>query len=320
MMTTLPTISTLSVANVLNQTGASNLLPAFPHQSVVDKTIEALQRCYSTPLPSFSHSSPNNGTIFFGVDWTKLGKEVAALGFIRSIPKILRVFYDILVRFPKVLTFPLTEIENFIPGLLSFAQPLAVKFAEVENELISQQARLHQAKIKYLVASQELPFTLETCRHVFDEAYSPEDPEYRVLCEGSLKEIYTPYLLNHNYLVVMFALSYTERMGDFIPFLKLCAPNREKVIEEDERKGKLSTQFSEINFSQLSGSEVIDLFKEKLGTPYTMALAKQTIEYEEKLRCYNQIILDDETKFTNLCFAIARHTSFKIHKDIRQWI
>lgn len=293
-------------------------LPSFPsYEEIVNRAVRAAQECASSYAPN-SLSSSDNETHFFGVDWVALKNEVARRGILQSIPRITAVFCEILVNLKNVVTAPITA-EHLLPGLVSKVNAFNHHFLEVEKELLKQHVRLHRAKIKYLVAISEEPFTVATCRKVFQKAYDPADPEYRILCEQSYKEIYTPYCKNMAYHCNVFGLSYVEKMLNFLPFLYYLYPfDKKKALEAQEQKGLISSQFSDINFLELSGPQMIDLFKEKLSLSSTLSLARQTMQYEERLRCYNQPVLDDETKFTELCLTIAKVTSYNVYSEISE--
>src|SRR5262249_1328734 len=158
-------------------------------------------------------------------------------GILGSISRVATVFYEIMVGLTNVVTSPLT-VERLVPGLVRKVNAFNNLFLEVEKEVLKQHVRLHRAKIKYLVASKDLPFTLATCRKVFPQAYDPADPEYRILCEQSYREIYTPYLKNKTYRYEEFMFSYIEKMYYFLPFLHYIQPfDKKKVLEAEEQKG-----------------------------------------------------------------------------------
>src|SRR5262249_15594337 len=148
------------------------------------------------------------------------------------------------------------------------------------------------------------------------ETYSPPDPEYRILCEQSFKEIYTPCLNNETYHYTLFVSSYVQKIFDLFPILNILSFNKEEEIKKLEQKGQISTQFSNVNFLQLSASQIIDLFKEKLEISHTLALEEQTCQYEEKLRNYHHLVLDDERGFRNFCLTKAKISSDKVSDEI----
>jgi hypothetical protein len=268
-------------------------------------------------LGNFYPASASDQTYFLGIDWKDLSKELAGLGFFRSIYKMSTVVFQVLKSIAKVIQSPLS-IDYLMPGTINFAYNHMIQFTEIEKELTDKQIRFHHAKIKYLVATQNLPLTYASCQKVFQEAYR-EDHEYRKLCERSFQEVYIPFLQDRNYRQELFLLSYFQRMGDFLPsFMKACLPVGEKIIKEKEKRGILSTRFADLNLPEYSALEVIDLVKKTSGIPHTLAITKQTRRYEKKLRRYNRLVLDDEEKFNKGCRWIAYQLSHAVYEFIWQ--